>query len=171
MGEVRWTMVPSPTWPSPLSPQQEIAPTSVTAQLPPNEPSPPPPADRPAIGSPPPNDTEAGVERSVVLPSPSRPSVFSPQHQSIPAAFAAHEWASPAANAVAVPEIPVTGVGEGRSVDEPSPIWPLSLSPQQNTSPLATAHECCPPAATVVAPLSKLVSVGDRRPVVLPSPN
>ena len=37
-------------------------------------------------------DTSTGVERSVVVPSPSRPSLFQPQHLTAPPVSRAHVW-------------------------------------------------------------------------------
>jgi hypothetical protein len=70
--------------------------------------------------------TSTGVELSVLVPSPSWPLKFLPQHFIAPPVSRAHEW-SPAwpfrARLVAV-EIPDTSTAVVLSVVVPSPSWP-----------------------------------------------
>src|SRR2546428_5554873 len=92
--------------------------------------------------------TSTGVERSLVVPSPSSPSMLSPQHLTPPALVSAQVWKTPAAIAATPPPRPETSTGAWRSVVVPSPSWPERLKPQHLTPPaLVSAHECDSPAA------------------------
>jgi hypothetical protein len=66
-------------------------------------------------------ETSTGVGRSVVVPSPSCPKRFQPQHLTPPASVSAHVCASPAAIAITPLERPETSTGVWRSVVVPSP--------------------------------------------------
>jgi hypothetical protein len=68
-------------------------------------------------------DTSTGVVRVVVVPSPSWPLLFLPQHLIAPPVSRAHEWYFPRARLVAV-VIPDTSTGVVRSVVVPSPTEP-----------------------------------------------
>ena len=70
-GVSRSVVVPSPTWPSMLGPQQWASPAMVSPQL--ND---PPGLSEVKLRPP---ETRTGVSRLVVVPSPSWPSGFSPQ--------------------------------------------------------------------------------------------
>ena len=70
--------------------------------------------------------TSTAVVLSVVVPSPSWPSPFPPQHLIAPPASTAHVWPLPMAILVAV-EIPVTSTEVMRWAVVPSPSWPSSL--------------------------------------------
>lgn len=67
-----------------------------------------------------------------VLPSPSWPSPFAPQHLSPPAVVTAQVCCSPA-DTEATPLVrPTTSTGAGSEyVKAPLPNWPFSFSPQQ----------------------------------------
>ena len=81
-----------------------------------------------------------GVYRSVVVPSPTWPAQFSPQHQNVPVGSAAQECAPPAPTDRA-PESPLTCTGVYRSVVVPSPSCPAQFPPQHRTvSSLRTAQ-------------------------------
>src|SRR3954451_20547235 len=66
----------------------------------------------------------------VSVPLPNLPLLLSPQHQTVPSVATAQVCVLPAA--ICLNFSPVwTAVGSERSVVEPSPSWPLVLSPQQ----------------------------------------
>ena len=67
--------------------------------------------------------TSTGVMRSVVVPSPSWPYLFLPQHITELFVSTAHECCRPSAMLVAV-VMPDTSTGVVRSVVVPSPSWP-----------------------------------------------
>ena len=88
VGVSRLTVVPSPTWPSPLLPQHLRAPLpAVTyAHVRSNFPS----ASSPTA---PPTAIVVGVVRWIVVPSPTWPRLFLPQHlRSALAVTYAHVW-------------------------------------------------------------------------------
>ena len=78
--------------------------------------------------------TCAGVERSVVVPSPSWPLLLLPQAQTAPSPRRARACAEPPAMLVTLLR-PPTCAGVERSVVVPSPSWPLLLLPQAQTAP------------------------------------
>src|SRR5665213_1630937 len=94
--------------------------------------------------------TGAGVERPVVVPSPSCPYVLSPQHEIDMSLLRAQVYCSPAAIST-TPERPGTSAGDprqgtfvpvlSRQVDVTLaagwPSWPLALLPQHETVPSA----------------------------------
>ena len=59
--------------------------------------------------------TVTGVDEDVVVPLPSCPLLFRPQHVAVPPDNKAHEWPWPAVTAMAV-VIPVTVTGVDESV-------------------------------------------------------
>ena len=65
-------------------------------------------------------DTSTGEVRSVVVPSPSWPYTFLPQHITLPSVSRAHEWKAPRAMLVAV-VMPATSTGIVLCVVVPSP--------------------------------------------------
>jgi len=75
-GVVLPSLVPSPSWPSKLLPQQSVAPPLIRAQV-----SFPPAATAVAPLTP---ETETGVDPPVVVPLPSSPSSLAPQHSTVP---------------------------------------------------------------------------------------
>src|SRR6266498_3682884 len=79
--------------------------------------------------------TPTGVSRSVLVPSPSWPESFQPQHATRPALVSAQLWYAPAAIAVTPLASPATPTGVWRSVVVPSPSSPDSLSPQHLMPP------------------------------------
>jgi len=86
-------------------------------------------------------DTLTGVVRVVVVPSPSRPEPFEPQHIRLPSVSRAQEWILPTAMLVAV-VMPETSTGAVRAMVVPSPSWPLPFLPQHFTFPFDNrAHE------------------------------
>src|SRR5437588_329975 len=91
-GVERLVRVPSPSWPQPLSPQHLTPPALVTAQVC----KPPTAMAETPLASP---ETSTGVERLVVVPSPTCPQAFQPQHLTPPVLVIAQLWEEPAAMA------------------------------------------------------------------------
>jgi len=90
---------------------------------------------------PPKPTTETGVSLSVVVPSPSWPSAFQPQHFTVPLLVSAHVWSPPALTLVAPLERPLTDTGVSLSFVVPSPSSPSAFQPQHFTAPpLVRAH-------------------------------
>jgi hypothetical protein len=89
-------------------------------------------------------DTSTGVvvkEEGVLVPSPSLPWSFLPQHFIVPSVSKAHEWEVPRATLVAV-VMPDTATGVELSVVVPSPSEPFPLLPQHFIVPsVSRAHE------------------------------
>src|SRR5688500_8864483 len=91
--------------------------------------------------------TCTGVERSVVVPSPSWPYWLEPHAHTVPLDFTTTVW-SQLAPAPTTPLMP-TGVGWARSVVVPSPSAPSLLLPNVYTSPsVVTTAVCLWPVAT-----------------------
>src|SRR3990172_3409111 len=110
--------------------------------------------------------TSTGVARCVVVPSPSWPSKFRPQHFTPPPAVRAHVWSLPAAICATPLPRPTTPTGVVRCAVVPSPSWPYSLYPQHFTPPaFVSAQVYASPAATAATPLPRpLTSTGVVRP-------
>src|SRR5215470_17846268 len=107
--------------------------------------------------------TRTGVLRSSSVPSPTWPSLLSPQAWATPATMA-RECSCPAAMAVtpvrndvhgAVAPTAQTGTGTALSVPvlSPLPSSPESLSPQVCATPSTMARECFCPAAIALTPV------------------
>src|ERR1700716_3115157 len=156
-------VVPLPSWPLSLAPQQWRFPAVCRGQLW----SPPAAISITVLMAAP----ATGVGLSVFVPSPSWPCAFAPQHRTVPARRA-QEWEAPASIAVAV-VIPDTATGVELSVVDPSPSWPLALSPQHLTDPglPSSAQVWLPPAAIAVAVVIPETVTGVRLGVVDPSPS
>jgi hypothetical protein len=127
-------MVPLPSCPSKLSPQQITCPPSVSAHV----------WLFPAASctTPPRPGTAAGVGWLLppVVPSPSWPRKLSPQHDTVCVARSAQVWFVPVATAVAV-LIESTVPGGSVSDVNPRPSWPDSFPPQHSIPPdVSTAH-------------------------------
>src|SRR5512144_1178031 len=86
--------------------------------------------------------TCAGLDRLVVVPSPSVPLPFSPQLQTVPSLRSARELAKPAATARMF-DSPGTATGERRVVSVPSPSCPKLLRPQAATEPSGRTARLC----------------------------
>lgn len=167
-------MVPVPSWPFALLPQQRTLPDVRSAQvwLPPAEIDTMPVSAVPAALS-----TVTGAFRWVAVPSPRRELVLRPQHRAVPLESRAHVCDVPALTCVAV-VIPLTAVEAKLSeVVVPVPSWPLALLPQQRTPPeVSTAQVWVPPAETDTTPVSGVPAAlstfaGVARCVVEPSPS
>src|SRR2546426_12250059 len=97
-----------------------------------------------------------------LVPLPSWPKSFSPQHCTVPLARSAQVWKPPAVTAMAV-VIPVTRTGatELNVVVAGSPRWPESLRPQHCTVPFPRGgQEGKPPALTAAAPPDPAAATG-----------
>src|SRR5437762_9261254 len=108
------------------------------------------------------------------LPSPSWPTLSSPQQLTPPPVTATHEKSRPAANDAIVPPsgtTPPTISGSPRSMPPPSPSWPMPSAPQQNTPESVTAQLWASPAATAETPLTVATRTGSARGVRVPSPS
>src|SRR6266536_107850 len=82
-----------------------------------------------------------GTGLSVVVPSPSWPSMFQPQHHTVPSVFSAHVWPRPSVTVAQSVVCPLSWTGTGLSVVVPSPSWPELLTPQHHTvPPVFSAH-------------------------------
>ena len=77
---------------------------------------------------------EAQVCGPVLVPSPSSPKLFPPQHFTAPP-VSAHVSSPPAAIAITPESRPVTLTAVVEDVVVPSPSWPRSLRPQHFTAP------------------------------------
>src|SRR5689334_11445736 len=82
-------------------------------------------------------------------PSPSSPSLLSPQHFTVPSAMCAQEKATPTASACTSGSATSIGVVLDWTASVPSS--PETLSPQQKTPSRVSAHVCDRPAATADA--------------------
>jgi len=67
--------------------------------------------------------TATGTERRVIVPSPSSPRPFCPQHHAAPALVIAHVWLGPASMLANFTEV-ATATGAFLAVFELSPSWP-----------------------------------------------
>jgi hypothetical protein len=128
--------------------------------------------------------TFTGLLRCVVVPSPSCPAPFSPQHLIVPSIMRAQVW--PPSVTPPPPVSAMTFPSGGPPGDTstlsgvwslppavPSPNWPI-LSNPQHSAPLVdvTTHVCMPPTARPVAlPLSPITSTGAAGVSKVPSPS
>src|SRR5690242_5174878 len=78
--------------------------------------------------------TVTGEAALAVVPSPSAPYEFSPQHAICPFDRSAHACALPAATWIASSGSPTT-TGDTESTRAPLPSWPLVPEPQQTVCP------------------------------------
>src|SRR4051794_14941946 len=117
--------------------------------------------------------TSTGVELLVVVPSPSAPRPFQPQHLTAPAPVSAHASSSPALIATTPASSPLTSTGVELSVVVPLPSSPCWLEPQHLTAPAAvSAHVRSLPALIATTPLpSPITSTGVEPSAVVPPPS
>lgn len=146
---------PSPSWPSPLSPQQRSDPSVSTAQVwtcPHDTEDAEPFKD--TAGT---LDGNSSSPTSSVCPSPSCPLSFQPQHRSVPSNSTTHVCAQPPATDTTGLSNATAGTAAGSSSSPidcvfPRPSWPLSFEPQHRSVPSErTAQECQDPQAMVTA--------------------
>src|SRR5207249_4229317 len=151
-GVVLPVVVPSPSWPLLLSPQQYAAPTVVMPQVFRN------PALTAAKVSPP--ETAAGVELLVVVPLPSWPWLFSPQQYAAAALVTPQVWPNAVSYRLALsvwktsPPETGTGTGVALPVVVPLPSSPSLLSPQQYAAPAVVTPQVWTPPVLSVAKVS-----------------
>ena len=82
--------------------------------------------------------TSTGLLRCVVVPSPTSPVLFQPQHLAPPVVVRAQVWWPPETTAATPPVSPATSVGVVQTTLPqlcPSPNWPFSFFPQHVTAP------------------------------------
>src|SRR6516225_6545417 len=116
---------PSPSWPRSSAPHAQTVPSLLSARL---YSAPPATAVTPLKLC-----TCTGDGRKLVgFPSPSWPSPFPPQAQTVPSLFSARLCSPPAATAI-TPFRFCTCTGVSRSLMVPSPSWPLPFQPQAQT--------------------------------------
>src|SRR5690606_33047667 len=153
---------PLPSCPAALAPQQRAAPPATTAQL----------WSVPAVmaSAPLPSPaTVTGSGRMMVLPSPSWPDAFAPQHFTAPPAATAQLWNAPVLRAVTPLSSPGTAMGVERNQGSLSPSCPLPLLPQHCTPPASVrAQLWLPPAPTCATPPRPATGTGGKRSVLLP---
>jgi hypothetical protein len=127
--------------------------------------------------------TETGVAEEFVLPSPSWPTLLSPQQRTEPFERSAQEWVIPTAIEIAV-LIPIAFTGvvlhgtDGLASQDsgpvllPFPSWPLPLYPQHFTSPVErAAQECWLPEAIETALFIPVTGTGAKESSLEPLPN
>jgi hypothetical protein len=114
-------------------------------------------------------ETCTGADLDVVVPSPSCPASFLPQHITPPFVVSTQVWLPPAAIADTLNERPKTFTGVDLEVVVPSPSCPELLFPQHFTSLLeVSAHVWLPPAEIAATPLERLTTSTGEDEVVVP---
>ena len=104
--------------------------------------------------------TAVGVDRLVVVPSPSWDHALRPQQRARPSDVSAQVKSLPAATAVATPSSPVTVLGTNPPLSVPSPSCPALLAPQHLMAPLViSAHVWRSPASTAATPVPRPTTV------------
>src|SRR3972149_744339 len=138
-GTLLAVVAPLPSRPEPLWPQHFTPPPPVSAQV----------WKLPAaialipLARP---ETSTGTPVLVVVPFPSSPSEFQPQHLTPPPIVSAHVCQLPAVIALTPLARPETSTGTLLSVVVPLPSWPKPLKPQHLTPPpLVSAQVCARP--------------------------
>src|SRR5262249_10579335 len=125
-------VVPSPSSPHRLAPHAATVPSDNTANTCPS------PATTEVTSSSPCTATGIGVGVSEVVPLPSSPSGFAPQHRTVPSARRAHskfvqpehpvlEGATPLPVTATASVMPGTGTGTADAAVVPFPSWPDSF--------------------------------------------
>src|SRR5258706_502461 len=104
--------------------------------------------------------TGAGKGRAdVMVPSPSCPWSFDPQHSTPLPVVSAQVWEPPAEIAATPLSSPATSTGVRRCVVELSPSWPNALYPQHLAPPaVVSAQVWCPPGEIAPTPLESPVT-------------
>src|SRR5262245_7092374 len=103
--------------------------------------------------------TVTGVNESMVVPLPSWPPEFHPQHFTVAPSRAAHAWNHPRPRAAA-PVRPVTATGVDESMVVPSPNSPKRFRPQQTVPIDNDAHVLSASALMLVAPVIPVTVTG-----------
>jgi hypothetical protein len=176
-GELRWVVLPSPSWPAPFSPQHLIVPSMSRAHVWPPRLTPPPPLSATMFASGrPPNErsTSTGVCRLPPdVPSPTWPASLNPQHFAPAAEVTAHPCMPPTPIPDAGPLSAMTSTGPRGALAVPSPSCPPTSHPQHLAVPVERrAHEWYRPVPTSTAPLPRSNTfTGVVDPVVVPSPS
>src|SRR2546427_9926415 len=98
--------------------------------------------------------TRAGINRSVVVPSPSSPLPLAPQQYPTPSAVTPQVWAVPAVTALKLTPAGVsTSTGLDWGVVVPSPSWPLPMPQQRQAGPAGGTPRAPDPPAVNAAKL------------------
>ncbi len=116
--------------------------------------------------------TVTGVAlKGLTVPSPSWPTVLSPQHRSVPSVSSTQTWPPPVWRSTA-PATPGTGVGVAsmRSMVSGSPRPPRWFQPQQCTPPTVVRAQVCRLPSSMAATLESRTWVGWLRFTWVPSP-
>jgi hypothetical protein len=122
------------------------------------------------------SNTATGTLRLSVVPSPTCPSLFRPQHFTTPACNTAHAWPPsrlpPTCSRTTPLVIPATCLDSVRFVVVPSPTCPALFLPQHRPDPPSvTTHVVESPAVTCSTPVaSPLTATGSVQSLVVPSP-
>src|SRR2546425_855728 len=130
-GVLELVVVPSPSCPSRFRPQHHTVPSPRSAQV---CRYPPLTVTAPVRGDPLPPTRTGGDALLPLVPLPSCPSLFSPQHCTLWSPRPAQVCSHPAVTAMA-PAMPATRTGVGESVMVPSPSSPWPFRPQHHTVP------------------------------------
>src|SRR5205807_2509007 len=95
-----------------------------------------------------------GTEEPVVVPFPSWPQSFVPEHFTVPSARRKQLWCHQPAVTPTASVMPLTCTEVGARLVVPSPSCPDAFAPQQRTVPSArTAQVCSHPALMATAPV------------------
>src|SRR5215207_2655036 len=106
-----------------------------------------------------------GSSRCVVVLSPNCPTVLAPHVHTVPSVFSEMLWLPPAETFDA-PVIVVSFTGVSCRLEAPpSPSCPFVFHPQEYTDPSAlVSNMCCPPAETLLTPVSAAGCIGSHDP-------
>src|SRR5947209_6317359 len=115
--------------------------------------------------------TGPGAARWFVVPSPSWPKSFAPQHATLVSPSSAHECCRPTQTFFTL-ETPVTCTGLELDIIALLPSWYLSFRPQHQTLPSLSAAQLCapPPLDSFFTVVESGTLVGIGRSVVVLSP-
>src|SRR5450432_2448960 len=132
-GRFESVVVPLPSWPERLLPQQRTVPDERRTQV----------VCAPAVM---PTTalafaTVTGSDELVLFPLPSWPRKLKPQHWTPPVESTAQVWEPPVAIATTVPAKPTTETGTSELVVVPLPSWPLVLVPQHERRPFVSSAQ------------------------------
>src|SRR4051812_17517062 len=104
------------------------------------------------------------------LVSPNCPFMFSPQHLTAPPSVNAQVWSKPAETALTPLVRPITSTGVDLLLKDPSPSWPLRLSPQHLIPPAVVSAQAwyAPVEMDETSLVRPITSTGDRLSVLVP---
>ena len=154
-GSSRVVVLPSPSWPAKLLPQQVTPPPARTTQ---EWSAPAPTAVAPETAA-----TSTGRAGVAVVASPSCPLPFHPQHFTAPAVVVAQVWCRYEASATTPEASPGTETGApATSPVGPDPNWPWEPPPQHFAAPEVVRTQLCssPPTISAAPPSSPITARG-----------